>query len=122
MTGHVPLAPSPGAHRIEGPWTRFRRVIVPGTSGGFYTLGCGTLGFVAVVAAYLGSFWTGKPMPPLTGELLVASVTLLGVHTTRGILADRENAKNGVAPVPVEPTTPPVMPPQVPLPDLPPSK
>ncbi|WP_019585205.1 hypothetical protein [Deinococcus apachensis] len=106
------------SRRAESPGARLRRVIVPGTSGGLYTLLCGTLGFGAVVYAYIASFHTGKPMPLMTEALLTASVALLGVHTTRGILADRENAKNGVAPVPVEPTTPPTMP----LPDLPPSK
>lgn len=92
--------------RAEPPLARLRRVIIPGTTGGVYTLIPGVIGFLTVLVLYVDSYRTGKPMPDVTGELLTASVTMLGVHTLRGISADRANAANGVAPVPVDPTDP----------------
>lgn len=80
---------------------RLSRVLVPGTTGGVYTLFPGTLGFLVVLGLYAHSALTGRAMPDTTGELLTASVTLLGVHQLRGSLADRANAANGPWPVPV---------------------
>ncbi|WP_027459253.1 hypothetical protein [Deinococcus murrayi] len=90
----------------EAPLARLRRVMVPGTTGGVYTLLPGALGFFVVLALYVHSYATGRPMPGVTGELLTASVGMLGVHTLRGISADRANAANGVTPVPADPTDP----------------
>lgn len=92
--------------RAEAPLARLRRVIVPGTTGGVYTLIPGALGFFIVVLLYVHSYFTGRDMPGVTGELLTASVGMLGVHTLRGISADRANAANGIAPVPADPTDP----------------
>lgn len=90
----------------ETPWQRLGRVVVPGTTGGIYTLIPGALGFFVVLGVYVHSYATGKPMPDVTGEMLLATVSMLGVHTARGISADRANAANGLAPVPVDPTDP----------------
>lgn len=88
---------------------KLRDILIPGTTGGFYTLIPGSLGFLIVLVAYLTSYVTcmasaGCVEPvahPATGELLTASVAMLGVHATRATLADRANAKAGYGPVPV---------------------
>ena len=75
---------------------------MPGTTGGLFALYPWALGFVVVLALFVHSYFTGKAMPAPTVEVLAASVTILGVHTVRGISADRANAANGLGPVPVE--------------------
>lgn len=90
----------------ETPGQRLARIIVPGTTGGIYTLIPGALGFFVVLGVYVHSYATGKPMPDVTGEMLLATVSMLGVHTARAVSADRANAANGIAPVPVDPTDP----------------
>lgn len=92
--------------RSETPGQRLRRVIVPGTTGGVYTLIPGALGFFVVVALFVHSYFSGKPMPGMTGELLATCVGLMGLHTVRSTSADRANAANGIAPVPADPTDP----------------
>lgn len=88
---------------------RLARVIIPGTTGGLYTLWLGALGFLTVLVVFVHGYWTGRDLPGVTGEVLIASVGLMGVHTVRGAAADRWNAQNGVVPVPA-PDGPPVQP------------
>ncbi|MVN88972.1 hypothetical protein GO986_19715 [Deinococcus sp. HMF7620] len=102
---------------VEPLGQRVRRVIIPGTTGGFYTLTLGALGFLTVLGVYVHSYVTGRAMPDLSGELLAGSLVALGVHQVRGISADRVNAANGLAPVPIDPTAP-AQPTPGPLPDL----
>ncbi|SMB85721.1 hypothetical protein [Deinococcus hopiensis] len=90
----------------EKPLQRLQRVLVPGTTGGLYTLVPGATGFYVILGVYLHAHFTGREAPAMTGELLTAVVAMLGVHTLRGISADRANAANGMAPVPVDPTDP----------------
>lgn len=97
------------SRRPESPRTRLRRVLVPGTTGGLYTLWPGALGFLTVLGLYVHAYASGRQLPAVTGELLTASVGMLGVHTVRGVFADRANAASGLGPVPVEsgaPSTP----------------
>lgn len=90
----------------ETPGARLRRVIVPGTTGGLYTLVPGVRGFYVLLGLFAHSYFTGRPLPAVFGELLAGCVTMLGVHTVRGISADRANASNGLGPVPVDPNDP----------------
>lgn len=90
----------------EKPLQRLQRVLIPGTTGGLYTLLPGAFGFFVILGVYVHGYATQKELPAVTGELLLAVVTMLGVHTARGISADRANAANGIAPVPVDPTDP----------------
>lgn len=83
----------------ETPWQRLSRVVVPGTTGGVYTLIPGVISFLVVVALFIHSHFTGRPMPTVTGELLTASVGLMGLHTLRGASADRVHAATGSSPV-----------------------
>lgn len=101
----------------EAPLTRLRRIIVPGTTGGLYTLLPGALGFFVVLALFVHAYFTGRQLPAVTGDVLLASVGMLGVHTVRGTFADRANAQSGLAPVPVDPTDPYQQQPET-LPDL----
>lgn len=104
----------------ERPLARLRRVIIPGTTGGVYTLIPGALGFFTVLVLFVHAYFSGRQLPAVTGDVLLASVGMLGVHTVRGISADRANAANGLAPVPVDPTDPaaPTSGPSGSLPDL----
>ena len=90
----------------EKPLQRLQRIIIPGSTGGLYTLIPGALGFFVVLALYVHSYFSGKEMPAVTGEMLLTSVSMLGVHQIRGISADRANASAGIAPVPVDPSDP----------------
>lgn len=92
--------------RPETPGARLRRVIIPGTTGGLYTLLPGALGFFTVLLLFVHAYFSGRQMPAVTGDILLASVGMLGVHTARGISADRANASNGIGPVPVDPSDP----------------
>ena len=94
------------SRRPETPGARLRRVIVPGTTGGLYTLIPGAIGFFTVLAVFVVGFFTGREVPIVAGDILLASVGMLGVHTVRGISADRANASNGIGPVPVDPSDP----------------
>ena len=85
---------------------------VPGTTGGVYTLIPAAIGFLSVIGVYIYSAIVQRAMPTGTDAILAACVTMLGVHTVRGTLADKANADNGL-PVPVEQP-----PPVDPLPDL----
>jgi len=91
---------------------------VPGTTGGVYTLIPAAIGFLAVIGVYVYSAVTQRAMPVGTDAILTACVTMLGVHTVRGTLADKANADNGVLPVPAE-APPPIdpLPEQTPPPD-----
>ena len=75
---------------------------MPGTTGGLFTLYPGALGFLVVLVLFVHAHFTGRQLPAVTGDVLLASVGMLGVHTARGISADRANAANGLGPVPVE--------------------
>lgn len=92
--------------RPETPGARLRRVVIPGTTGGLYTLLPGALGFFTVLLLFVHAYFSGRQMPAVTGDILLASVGMLGVHTARGISADRANASNGIGPVPVDPSDP----------------
>lgn len=96
--------------RAETGRERLARILIPGTTGGLYTLWPGTIGFAVVIVVYVHSYLTGKPAPGITGELLWACVGLMAVHTGRGMVADRYNAQAGFAPVPVDPNQPGVTP------------
>ncbi|TDE87343.1 hypothetical protein [Deinococcus sp. S9] len=96
----------------------FWHLLVPGSTGSTYTLIPGALGFFAVLWVFLDSYvscrntpgCTTPISPGITGELLTAVVAMLGVHTVRAALADRQNANLGYGPVPVEEDAPPVTP------------
>ncbi|SMB93217.1 hypothetical protein [Deinococcus hopiensis] len=90
----------------EKPLQRLQRVLVPGTTGGLYTLVPGATGFYVILFMHAHSYFTGKPPPneAITSFILTACVSMLGVHQIRGISADRANAANGMAPVPVDPS------------------
>lgn len=81
-------------HKSETPWQRLGRVVVPGTTGGVYTLIPGAISFFVVVGLFVHSYFSSTPMPNVTGELLTASLGLMGLHTLRGASADRVNAAN----------------------------
>ncbi len=85
---------------------RLRRIIVPGTTGAVYTLWPGTLGFFVVLCLFVHAYFTGRQLPAVTGDVLLASVGMLGVHQWRGSRADQANAQSGLAPVPVDPSDP----------------
>ncbi|SMB91135.1 hypothetical protein [Deinococcus hopiensis] len=63
----------------------------------------GTAGFCVILDIYLHAHFTGREAPIMGGELSTAVPAMLGVHTLRGIGADRANAASGIAPVPVDP-------------------
>jgi len=90
------------SRRPEPARARLRRIIVPGTTGGLFTVYPGTLGFLVILGLFVHAYFTGRQLPAGIGDVLLASVGLLGLHTARGTSADRANAANGLGPVPVE--------------------
>jgi hypothetical protein len=81
-------------------------VIVPGTTGGLFTLVPSVTGFYLLLILFVHSYFTGRPLPSVFGELLTGCIAMLGVHWVLGSLADRANAQNGLGPVPVDPSDP----------------
>lgn len=94
------------SRRPETPGARLRRVLVPGTTGGVYSLIPGAIGFFTVLTVFVIGFFTGREVPGVATEILFASVGMLGVHTWRARAADRANADSGLGPVPVDPSDP----------------
>lgn len=94
------------SRRPETPGARLRRVLVPGTTGGVYTLVPGAIGFFTVLGVFVVGFFTGRAVPAVAGDILLASVGMLGVHTWRAKAADQANAESGIGPVPVDPGDP----------------
>jgi len=90
------------SRRPESARARLRRIIVPGTTGGLFTLYPGALGFLVVLALLVHAYFTGRQLPTVAGDVLLASVGMLGLHSARASVADRANAANGLGPVPVE--------------------
>jgi hypothetical protein len=81
-------------------------VIIPGTTGGLYTLVPGVTGFYLMLFLFAHAYFTGHPLPGAFGELLAGCIAMMGVHWVRGSLSDRANAQNGLGPVPVDPSDP----------------
>lgn len=98
--------PAEASRPPETPGARLRRVIIPGTTGGLYTLVPGVSGFYLLLFLFAHSYFTGRPLPGAFGELLAGCIAMMGVHQIRGSLADRANAQNGLGPVPVDPSDP----------------
>ncbi|AZI45274.1 hypothetical protein EHF33_20400 (plasmid) [Deinococcus psychrotolerans] len=94
-----------------------RDAAVPGTTGGVYTLIPAAIGFLSVIGVFIYSAVAQRAMPSGTDAILTACVTMLGVHTVRGTLADKANADNGL-PVPLaEPPPVDPLPDQIPPPE-----
>lgn len=108
---------SAGSKPKKSALERLKSAAIPGTTGSLYTLWPGTIGFMAVLWVYVDSYYSCKhtpactvPVTPgITGEMLTAVVAMLGVHTVRASLADKRNAENGLAPVPVSEEGAPVL-------------
>lgn len=71
---------------------RIKRVIIPGSTGGFYTIFLGTAIIIVCIWAFIHSVLTGIPATGLS-DMMFGAVGLLGVHTVRGAFADRGNAQ-----------------------------
>lgn len=72
---------------------RISEVIIPGSTGGFYTLIPGVSVIFILLAIYVYAFFAGKEVPEPFVELLWVGVALMGVHNGRAVFNDRANGR-----------------------------
>lgn len=77
-----PVAKKSIAERIDA-------VIIPGTTGGFYTTLPGAMLLLSTLGVSIHSYLTGRNVPTIFSDLLLSGVGLLGVHSARAALTSR---------------------------------
>ncbi len=72
---------------------RINSVLIPGTTGGLYTIGSGFMLIVITAGVYLFGFIFNKPIPNQFNDLLYSAVGLLTIHAGRAIFGERSTAQ-----------------------------
>lgn len=72
---------------------RIDEVVIPGTTGGLYTIWSGTLLLLLSGGAALYGLIQGKEVPSIFDQLVYGGLGLMGVHAGRSVFANR-NAGN----------------------------
>lgn len=90
---------SNGVRRRGTIWQRIDAVIIPGTTGGLYTTIPGFIILMTTLAVYVLAYFENKKPPEEFRDLLIAAVSLLGLHNGRAIFNARgatSVAKEGI--------------------------
>jgi hypothetical protein len=72
---------------------RINRVLIPGTTGGLYTIFSGAMLIFMTAGVYLFGFMFNKPIPNQFNDLLYSAVGLLTIHAGRSIFGGKNVAE-----------------------------